>query len=262
MALTVALGNAANNASLTLIDPGLNSLLGAATPACTGLLTVLLGARLSYSAWGALLLACVGCSLTVWGGLNAASNVALPSQNVADAHGIAMLGVALSSVAVLLRATKTVVCDRAMRVMGSQSKSHYFPVLTPAQLVVLQTPAIILVLLVLAASEPDGLRIPFMILIQRMQGPDCVFLMSGIVLNIASANILNMAGMMTVKMLGATSYQICGKCNIFITLALSAAYGGESISLEESMGAVVVIASAGWFSHATSSRTRDKCIDV
>merc|ERR1712190_522003 len=111
---------------------------------------------------------------------------------------------------------KTVISDMIMRKVVDTGDADRFPVLSPSQLMFFQTPAIMVVLLLLAATEPSGLQTPCVTLIQKSLGSEGPMFMLILSANILIANLLNLAGLMAVQMVGATSYQICGKCNIFI----------------------------------------------
>merc|ERR1719326_2487281 len=92
------------------------------------------------------------------------------------------LGILLAIVALFLRAAKTVVVDRAMNRMGNDG--HDYPTLEPMQVLVYQTPCIMLCTLILAVFDD------FIAPLQRLPSiPSSEpLLLFALLCNIASAN--------------------------------------------------------------------------
>eukprot|EP00929_Paragymnodinium_shiwhaense_P106295 TRINITY_DN71574_c0_g1_i1.p1 TRINITY_DN71574_c0_g1~~TRINITY_DN71574_c0_g1_i1.p1 ORF type:complete len:400 (-),score=60.40 TRINITY_DN71574_c0_g1_i1:124-1323(-) len=261
--LTIAGATAANNASLGLIDPGMNAIVSSMTPACTGLISALLGARYPWKAWLGLVVSTAGGAFAVKGGLDGAGQEA----DTASSSHRRVLGMVLSYSSLVLRALKAVVMERAVRQVdnGKSSKSGQqrggapaYPVLSAMQALVFQTPSVALIMLILAAMDPAGLVKPATSLLQGGEGSSGPLLMFGLALNIASANALNFVGLQVMKMIGATPMQVVGRCNVCVTMALSAAYVGEVITLEETLGAALVLTSAGLFASKPASTAAAK----
>mmetsp|Transcript_42064 Transcript_42064/g.94568 ORF Transcript_42064/g.94568 Transcript_42064/m.94568 type:complete len:408 (+) Transcript_42064:145-1368(+) len=247
----IALCTATNNESLKLISPGLNAIIASMTPVCTGLLSALCGSRYSSKAWTALLIATCGGFFTVQEGVR---EMEATLESVQSDAGKSLFGMVLAFASLLLRALKTVIIERALRPHRSDKPSRHSmeetrtPVPTPTQTLVLQTPMVVIVSFLCAAADPAGLQEPFFALGGLLDRP---LLALGILVNVVAANILQIVGLIIIRMLGATSMQLAGKFNIFIVMALSAAYTGEHIPMDEWGGAVVILISANMFTSAT-----------
>jgi len=107
---------------------------------------------------------------------------------------------------------------------------------------------VVVVSFLCAVADPAGLQEPFFALGGLFQQP---MLALGILVNVVAANVLQILGLIIIRMLGATSMQLAGKFNIFIVMALSAAYTGEHIPMDEWAGAIVILISANMFTAAT-----------
>lgn len=248
VAATHALATVANNASLQLIGPGFNAILGAMTPACTGILSAMCGSPIHREAGMALIMVSIGGCFTLQGGISALTDGTMNLSS--ERSGSAWFGITCSFVAMLLRAVKAVTVELAMRQprKADNVTSLAFPSLSPVQLLMLQTPTIVVVLTVVAGMDQPGLQTPTYRLLQALSDSDDIPLLCGLLLNLASANVLNLLGLFAIKMVGATATQICGKCNVFVIMALSAAYAGEQIPGEEIVGAILILGSASLYS--------------
>jgi len=257
-----------NNMSLGLIDPGLNVVLGSMTPAITGALAFLFGDRLSMQRWAAVFLVVFGGCLAIRGGVQAAA---------ADAIEHPWLGISLSLAAMVLRSLKNVVIQRSVSGRAAARAAKVVedddPVLSPTQLFLLQTPSGAAALFILAVIDPAGLRAPIASLrlagVASWQGLAGAFgappaaearvdahpwLLPAVLLNCLCAASLNLCSISVVHRIGATAMQIVGKANVFIVLAASAAYMGETITLGEVTGALIVVGAAYLYKHESSSK--------
>jgi len=244
----------ANNMSLGLIDPGLNVVLGSMTPAITGALAVLFGEHLGLHRWLAVALVVFGGILSIRGGMEAAEK---------DAIEHPWWGIWLSLAAMVLRSLKNVVIQRSVSGRAPARAARKVaveedPVLSPAQLLLLQTPSGAVALFVLAVLDPHGLRAP----IEGLRLGAVAFwqsifgvaadaevdahpmLLPMLALNCFCAAALNLCGISVVQRIGATAMQIVGKANVFIVMAASAAYNAETITEYQVAGALVVVVAA------------------
>jgi len=159
-----------------------------------------------------------------------------------------LLGLFLAFGGMVLRAMKTVIIERAVRPSrSSRPWQAQYPVLTPTQTLVLQTPMVVAVSFLCALADPAGLKEPIIVLTGLLERP---MLALGLIVNFAAAMVLQVLGLVIIRMLGATSMQLAGKFNIFIVMALSAAYTGEHIPMDEWAGALVILFAANMFTKA------------
>lgn len=253
--LTIAGSVALNNASLNIIDPGFNAVLGQLTPAVTAVLAFsLCGTRYSPAGWFAVALAVIGGCCALLGGMQAAGAVSLTARGESSRHWV---GVGFSLASMLLRSLKTVVLERSLRGGVGEGKrgdgaaaaaaSLELPALHPWQMLVMQTPGTALVLLLVASVDPDGLRGPLRVL-ANTDGERAWLMYVGVLANVVAAGCLSCVGMLVLQRLGATAMQIVGKTNTFVVMAFSAAYGGETLAAGEIIGAALVLLSAYLFS--------------
>lgn len=225
----------ANNASLQFIAPGFNAVLGSMSPVVTGSIgAVFWGLRLAVRQWMALLVATAGGSLAVNGGLGASSSMSGPGEG----GGGASLGVLLAFGALLCRSLAHLLMQFAMcpRQKADDAQAPEHPELPPLQLLALQTPAEVVVQVLLVSMDPSGFGAP----VRRLLALDLP-LLGGLAVNIVSANLLSLFGTRALKMVGATAMQMCGKCSIFIVMALSSAYGGEQMHAQVLLGAMMIL---------------------
>eukprot|EP00930_Biecheleria_cincta_P039716 TRINITY_DN27276_c0_g2_i1.p1 TRINITY_DN27276_c0_g2~~TRINITY_DN27276_c0_g2_i1.p1 ORF type:complete len:351 (+),score=42.60 TRINITY_DN27276_c0_g2_i1:90-1142(+) len=227
-----------NNQALVYLGAGINAVVGTLTPANTAVLQHFLGRRLARRSWTGITMAWVGGYFIAQGELSAAGS----SQSSAQ-ESMVITGLLYSFAALLLRSLKTVLFDRLIspRAYGGQQEGSADLSLSPEEALALQTPGCALVACCYA-SMVESSRGAW----EKITPSVAPLLILSCVLALA----LNILGMNSIALLGATSSQMIGKLNIVVVMALSTAFLGEVMHLEVVAGTLLVLAGIWYFERA------------
>jgi drug/metabolite transporter (DMT)-like permease len=239
---TLAVG--CNTASLLYLDAGFNALIGILAPVVTAMVAVALGSSISGMGWFGITLAIVG------DGLVAIEGTRLAMEN-GSAYGLVLLGIGLGVSAMLVKSIRTVLIDTQMNVYEGDADC---PKLSPLELAALLSP-LIMCLGILNALIVEGFSG-----YKELLAPWNMSFHAGSLLFLSSvcAVYLTIMGFYLVKLLGASAAQIAIKLNILVTIALSSAFLGESLSILEIIGAITVLVGATIFEQSPKPSTPEK----
>jgi len=230
-----------NTSSLLYIGAGLNALVGILAPVLTALVAVVLGAKISSVGW-------IGIALAIFGdgiiSLEGFKNVVKEGSTIS----LAMLGIGLGVLAMIARSVRSVLMDCQM---NKYSADEGCPKLSPVELATFLSPLVFVFSFSLALRF-EGID-PYMQL-RTMS----TYALSMLALSAACAVFLTIMGLVVIKMLGASAAQIAGKLNVLITVALSSAFLGESLTGLEILGGAVVLCGAGLFERAQQTLTEEE----
>eukprot|EP00746_Dinoflagellata_sp_MGD_P048347 gnl/MRDRNA2_/MRDRNA2_21982_c0_seq1.p1 gnl/MRDRNA2_/MRDRNA2_21982_c0~~gnl/MRDRNA2_/MRDRNA2_21982_c0_seq1.p1 ORF type:complete len:334 (-),score=38.52 gnl/MRDRNA2_/MRDRNA2_21982_c0_seq1:157-1113(-) len=218
-------------------------MVGSLTPVVTACLEASLGRTYSLQAWIGVAVACGGGAMVTICGL----------QQQVEGDSKTTIGLALSGLAMLTRAGKTVLMDHTMR-SGTENASMKRQV-GPAELIVLVNPPIAFFTFVLSYAFED--ISPYRQLMVAFTGggasnQDVLFLTLGILGMWMSVLGVSALGTQMIFMLGSSAMQMASKFAVFITAALSAGFLNEPLPPAEVFGAIVVIFGAYIFESAQS----------
>eukprot|EP00438_Fugacium_kawagutii_P019638 Skav232811 [mRNA] locus=scaffold614:543414:544478:- [translate_table: standard] len=219
-----------NNTSLLYMGAGLAGVVGTMAPIITALLTHMLGRRISHHGWMGVLVATGGALFIAMG------EAGDPEK---EGNSLVLLGLAFCTMSVFLRAVKAVLQDQLLepaayasrgaaspdleRGIGASSSPAQPPSLSPMHVWALTAPPCTLLAFVYAVST-ESLTSAYRELTKIK-----IFF---VLLSCFSATVLNILGMMSIKLLGASSMQIIGKLNTIVLLALSMGFWGERMPKE------------------------------
>lgn len=225
-----------NNTALVYLGAGLVAIVGTLSPVSTALLSRLMGRTIASKAWLGVLTAFAGAMMIAWGKLD---------SHFATADVAAGLIFGLG--AVLFRSVKVVLQDMLLTpaAYGASERkslvtSEDEEPIGPMHCWSLQCPPAILVSVVYAGCTEN-----FAELWARLS-PAVVAL---VLCSCASAAVLNILGMYTIKSLGGSSMQIVGKMNVIVVVAFSVAFLQETIQGKVMLGTALVVAGVAAFEY-------------
>jgi len=222
-----------NTWSLLYVEAGFNALIGILAPIVTAMVAAACGSSISGMGWFGICLAIVGDGLVSTEGTRLA-------MRHGEAYGIVLFGIGLGISAMLARSVRTVLIDCQMNVYAKDADC---PKLSPIELAALLSPSIMCmgILNAVVVEGVDGFK--------QLLAPWhlSLYALSMLILSTTTAVYLTIMGLVLVKLLGASAAQIAGKLNILVTIALSSAFLGESLSALEILGGVIVLIGATIF---------------
>eukprot|EP00928_Gymnodinium_smaydae_P039473 TRINITY_DN26965_c0_g1_i3.p1 TRINITY_DN26965_c0_g1~~TRINITY_DN26965_c0_g1_i3.p1 ORF type:complete len:396 (+),score=34.65 TRINITY_DN26965_c0_g1_i3:83-1189(+) len=230
-ALCNSLSVISNNASIVLIGAGVNAALGAATPLATAMLSFSCGAKISSASWMGLFLASIGVTIIV---------LSAPGESKFDLSNSSVKGIVLALVATLIRSGKVVSADLLLSPSSydrptapDESNALIQPAsLTPMEVWRMQAPLLLIISFTCTwrfenVSEAWAAVTPAIVSLTCL----CCF----------TACVMNLLSLVVLKEVGATSMQLIGKLNVFITMVLAVVIMHEHISVWVAGGAVVLV---------------------
>lgn len=225
-----------NNASLMYIGAGLNGMISLATPVITALMASMFGMKIAALGWIGIFLCVTGDAVITVQGFHV---------SIAEGQSIDLFiwGLVLSILALMIRGAKTVLLDKLMNSYGEEEKK-----LTPLGTWYFQGP-LLACFGISGTLLKEGLQ-PWQALPTLLGSP-----VSYIVpINIFAAVSLNVLAMYVIKMLGAPASQIAGKFNVLVVAALSCAFLGETLTLQQGGAAMLILTGATVFEKAQEKK--------
>jgi drug/metabolite transporter (DMT)-like permease len=227
IAISMPMSIVLNNSSLLYIGAGLQSIIGALSPAVTALCSQCAGRRIPEKGW-------LGLGVALLGALIVSIEEVVSFSNKKRKLDMVIFGASLCFSALFLRSFKVVLQDRLMNnpvyrkpadevplvVSAAQQQKQPLTSLSPMHVWALQAP-ILTVASIAYAVCTESFAGAYAELKPQMA--------MSLFLSCISATTLNMLGMVVIKELGPTLMQLIGKLNAIVIVATSVLVFGESL---------------------------------
>lgn len=233
IACSLPLSVVLNNEAMIYVGTGVNAVVGTLTPVTTAVLSSCLGRSLAKTSWIGVALAFFGALLIVHGEARGVLLSRGKEPETGEGPSFALVGLALSVLAVLTRSVKVVLQDKLLQPRAYANDGQAAAnAPSPMHVWALQAPPCF-ILAVFYALLSESIATAW----QRLTREVFALMLC----TCLTATWLNIMGMFLIRDLGASSMQIVGKLNTLITVSLSVAYFGEHLPAEVALGTCVVL---------------------